>query len=194
MTRQRIAWIEMNGGEDMRGSRPDDEEARLTIERHDGVRTPRGNYQFPDGSVLQVRRGRIYASPDPRAATPRTYTDRWKHSELLDAGYLVVPSAFLRHYSQLQPVSLTHGEALFVLHLMEFKWDAAEPFPSYSTLASRMGISTKMVRRYARTLETKGFLRRMIRTGNTNRFDLGPLFDALLKAVQDSAHTGGRGG
>ena len=57
-----------------------------------------------------------------------------------------------------------------------------------------MGISTKMVRRYARKLETKGFLRRMIRTGNTNRFDLGRLFDALLSAVQDGARTGERGG
>ena len=51
-----------------------------------------------------------------------------------------------------------------------------------------------MVRRYARKLETKGFLRRMIRTGNTNRFDLGRLFDALLSAVQDGARTGERGG
>lgn len=118
-------------------------------------------------------------------ATSRTYADRWKYPDLLESGYLVVPSTFLRHYSQLKPYSLTHGEALFVLHLMEFKWGSADPFPSYDTLARRMGISTKMARRYAQALEQKGFMRRKIRIGNTNRFDLSPLFDKLLK-VQTS--------
>lgn len=109
----------------------------------------------------------------------RTYSDRWKHPELFDSGYLVVPSIFLRSYSRLKPYNLTHGEALFVLHLMEFKWDRSAPFPSYGTLAKRMGISKKMARRYAQSLEEKKFLNRLIRTGNTNRFDLTPLFDKL---------------
>lgn len=118
-------------------------------------------------------------------AMSRTYAARWRHADLLESGYLVVPSIFLRHYSQLKPYSLTHGEVLFILHLMEFKWDSADPFPSYDTLARRMGISTKMARRYGKALEQKGFMRRKIRTGNTNRFDLSPLFDKLLE-VQTS--------
>ena len=77
---------------------------------------------------------------------------------------------------------MTHGEALFVLHLMEFKWDREAPFPSYSTLARRMGVSAKMVRRYAQALERKGYLKRSARTGHTNLFDLTPLFDKLLDA------------
>ena len=138
------------------------------------------------------------SSAAPVSADPpkqsRTYADRWKHPELLQSGYLVVPSVFLKHYSQLKPHSLTHGEALFVLHLMEFKWDRAAPFPSYGTLARRMGISTKMVRRYGQALERKGYLQRVIRTGHTNRFDLGPLFDKLLKTVQDGVLSGERVG
>ena len=114
----------------------------------------------------------------------RSYAARWQHSELLAAGYLVVPSVFLRHYSRLKPYSLTRGEALFVLHLMEFKWDQDAPFPSYETLARRMGVSTKMVRRYAQALDAKGYLDRVVRTGDTNRFDLRPLFDKLLKVVE----------
>ena len=113
----------------------------------------------------------------------RTYSDRWKHPELFESGYLVVPSTFLRYYSQLKPDSLTHGEALFVLHLMEFKWDRTAPFPSYGTLARRMGVSTKMARRYAQALEQKGCLHRLTRTGNTNQFDLTPLFNKLREAV-----------
>ena len=123
------------------------------------------------------------AHPKP----PRSYVDRWKYPQLLQAGYLVVPSEFMRHYSRLKPNGLTHGEALFVLHLMEHKWDEAAPFPSYGTLARRMGITTKMARRYAQTLEQKGCLRRVTRTGNTNLFDLTPLFDKLLEVVRGTS-------
>ena len=65
LTAQRRAWIEMNYGEDIRGSRPDDDDARAVIERHEGVRMSSG-YRFPDGSFLQVRHQRICASPDPQ--------------------------------------------------------------------------------------------------------------------------------
>ena len=67
LTAQRRAWMEMNGGDDVRGSRPDDDHARAVVERYGGIRKS-GNYRFPDGSVLQVRRGRIVASPDPPGA------------------------------------------------------------------------------------------------------------------------------
>ena len=102
---------------------------------------------------------------------------------------MVVPSDFLRHYSRLQP-HLTHAEALFVIHLMEFKWDQAAPFPSYATLAHRMGVTTKMARRYAQSLQQKGYLRRVMRTGSTNRFDLTSLFDKFLEVVQANARAG----
>lgn len=130
----------------------------------------------------------VTASADPASAPKksRTYADRWKYPELLTPGYLVVPSIFLLHYSRLKPHGLTNGEVLLVLHLMDHKWDQAAPYPSYGTLARRMGVSTKMVRRYAQTLEQKGCLQRVVRTGNTNLFDLGPLFSKLLEVV----HTG----
>lgn len=81
-------------------------------------------------------------------------------------------------------VAVTRGEALFVLHLMEFKWDSNAPFTAHKTLAARMGISDKMARRHAKSLDVKGYLKRTIRTGQTSRFDLDPLFKALLKAVR----------
>lgn len=117
------------------------------------------------------------------AESAHSFIKRWKHRNLFERGYLVVPSLFLHHYAHLKPHSLTPGEAMFVLHLMEFKWDAKAPFPGYKTLAVRMGLSDKMVRRYAQSLEAKKYLKREMRVGRTNRFDLTPLFDALSKAV-----------
>lgn len=124
----------------------------------------------------------ISAGPIP--VSDRSFAKRWNHSELFGKGFVAVPTSFLRHYAHLQPYRLTTGEALFVLHLMEFKWDADAPFPGYATLAQRMGISLKMARRHAQQLEVKKYLRREIRRGKTNKFDLSPLFDALLKATQ----------
>jgi Helix-turn-helix domain len=73
--------------------------------------------------------------------------------------------------AQLKPYSLTPGEAMFVLHLMQFKWDDAAPFPGYKRIAAQMGISHKMARTHAKSLETKKLLRREMR--------VSPLFDAL---------------
>ncbi len=46
-----------------------------------------------------------------------------------------------------------------------------------------MGVSVKMARRHAQSLDQKGYLRRLVRVGQTNRFNLTPLFDALRSAV-----------
>lgn len=117
---------------------------------------------------------------DP-AAVDRSFAARWKHPELFKNGYIPVPISLLKHYRNIKDgVGLTPPELLFVLHLLEFKWTPARPFPSYARLAKNMGVGVKMARRYAKQLEDKGFLRREIRQGNTNQFDLEPLFDALL--------------
>lgn len=121
------------------------------------------------------------SAPSP---TERSFIKRWKHEELFTDGFLVVPSLFLRFYARLKPYPLTVGEAMFVLHLMEFKWSEAAPYPSYKILAQRMGCSDKLARRHARSLEQKKLLIRRQRNATTNLFDLTPLFDALLSIVK----------
>lgn len=100
-------------------------------------------------------------------------------------GWVGIPDAFLRHCAKLKPYGLTAGEAMFVLQLMSYKWTEDAPFPSYKTVAKRMGITDKMARRYAAALESKGYLRREPRIGSTNRFNLSPLFDALAGALKE---------
>lgn len=118
-----------------------------------------------------------------KVTSKHAFVKRWRHPELFSKGYVPLPALFLQHYASLKPFPLTSGEALFVLHLMEFKWDEENPFPGYKTLAKRMGVTPKMVRRHAQSLEQKHYLVREIRVAQTNRFDLTPLFDALLRAV-----------
>jgi DNA-binding MarR family transcriptional regulator len=127
----------------------------------------------------------------------RSLIARWEHEGLFDKGFLGVPARFFELYSRLRPYPLTPGEALFVLQLMTYKWSSADPYPSYQTIAERMGVSDKMVRRYAQGLVTKKYLRRRRRANQTNLFDLTGFFDALLKAVADArvdeeAQKGGR--
>ncbi len=97
---------------------------------------------------------------------------------MFSVGFLVVPMKFLSHYTEL---SLSSSEAMFILQLMTFKWDASAPYPTYATIARRMGVSEKMARRYARSLELKGLLRRKFQRRAANRFDLSPLFEAVAK-------------
>lgn len=122
--------------------------------------------------------------PRVRKIPENSKAARWKHEEIFDAGFLQVPNTFLELYANLKPIPLSAGEALFVLHLMTFKWTSSDPYPSYERLAKRMGLTTKAVRRYAQTLEAKNYLKRETRKGQTNKFDLSKLFDALLEAKQ----------
>ncbi len=78
-------------------------------------------------------------------------------------------------------------EALFVIHLMWYKWDDAPPYPSLNTLARRIGITSIYARKLARSLEEKGFLKRLPRVGSTNAYDLTQLFKKLAAHVTAEA-------
>lgn len=104
----------------------------------------------------------------------------WKYPILFNDGCLAIPCSLLHLYAHLKPYPLSAGEVLFVLHLMEHSRDGQ--MPSYKTLSSRMGVTHKMVRRYAKSLEDKSYMRRELRAGYISRLDLTPLFDALRKA------------
>ena len=93
-----------------------------------------------------------------------------------------VSYAFLEHYSQLTP-SITSGEAMFIVHVIAHKWKKAAPYPSFKTIGNRMGVTHTQARNYARSLETKKYLRRKMRVGKTNRFYFEGLYEALERAM-----------
>lgn len=114
----------------------------------------------------------------PTPSSKFSFEQRWSPA-LKRHGHTPVSNYFLKNYARLHPYSLTYGEAMFVIHLMQHKWSAAAPFPSYGKLAERMGVSVKSARRLAASLHHKKYLRREFRTGETNLFHLGGLMTAL---------------
>jgi hypothetical protein len=110
----------------------------------------------------------------------RLVSTRWT-ARLVAGGWTPVADFFLDSYSRLDP-PLSTSEAMLIIHLMRHKWDREMPFPGFKTLARRMGITATSVRNHARSLEQKGYLRRHVQVGTTNRFDLEPLF-AKLEAL-----------
>ena len=119
-----------------------------------------------------------------------SFEKRWASSLKTD-GFVPVSTFFLENYHRLKPFDLTYGEAMFVIHLMQHKWNENAPFPAYKTIANRMHVSAKSARRWAASLEQKGYLQREMRVGATNRFHLKGLLDALvsLKKAQPAKAT-----
>lgn len=102
---------------------------------------------------------------------------RWTE-DLVKDGFTPISDYFLKNYAKLVP-PITTGEAMFIVHLMSFKWTRKAPRPSMRRIAERMAVSEVSVRGYARSLEDKKYLQRVIRVGRTNQFRLRPLFDVL---------------
>ncbi len=110
-------------------------------------------------------------------------------AELEDDGHVRISTFFLENYHRLKPYSLTHGEAMFIVHLMQHKWGADAPYPGYKMIARRMGVSDKTARRLAKSLEAKKYLVREIRQANTNRFHLTKLMAALVGLKKTASMT-----
>jgi DNA-binding MarR family transcriptional regulator len=109
--------------------------------------------------------------------------------ELQDDGHVRISTFFLENYHRLKPYSLTHGEAMFIVHLMQHKWGADAPYPGYKVIAQRMGVSDKTARRLAKSLEDKKYLFREVRQANTNRFHLAKLMTALVGLKKEANAT-----
>lgn len=108
---------------------------------------------------------------------------RWG-GKLTNEGFTPISEYFLKYYAQL-PKPITAVEAMFIVHIMMYKWDENYPFPGCKAIAKSMGVTDTTVRNYARSLEEKGYLKRIMRVGETNRYNLQPLFDAVEKKAQE---------
>jgi len=118
-------------------------------------------------------------------AAQRMVADRWTLN-LASAGWTPISDFFLENYHRL-PSPLKYSEAMFIIHVMQHKWDKAAPYPSFGLIAKRMGVSAEAVRLLARSLDKKGYLYRQKRVAQTNKFYFDGLFAALEKLKADLA-------
>lgn len=110
----------------------------------------------------------------------RKMKDRWTE-KIAEKGFTPISSYFLHNYHRL---GITTPEAMFIIHLMSFKWDAKNPRPGLPKIAKRMGITPTAVRNHARKLEaSRKLLQRIMRVGRPSSYNLVPLFTAIEKLM-----------
>jgi hypothetical protein len=128
------------------------------------------------------------ALEDILAATP--IQDKW--GEALNAGFVVVPSALLRHQYQLK---IDCNEMVVLVNLLMAWWKSEDlPYPRPATLANRMGVSARTVQRQIQSLEEKRLIKRIWVPGATPddrawaKYDLSGIV-AKLKELGCDAHS-----
>lgn len=133
------------------------------------------------GSHINLAYSRAMALTQQASEKARKPADRWT-PKLVKDGWTPVALFFLNNYHRLQ---IKPSEAMFIIHLMSFKWDKAAPYPGFKIIARRMSVTPEAVRLLARSLEKKGFLYRQKQVGTTNKFHLDGLFAALEKMLAE---------
>ena len=127
--------------------------------------------------------------------TERESINRWKYEELARS-FTPVSNFFLENYSSLKESEKERGlnstEAMFIIHIMSYKWGDDKPFPSLQTIAERMGLSRRQVRNVVKNLENSGYLKRHLRSrGRTSEYDVQKLLDKLYELYQSNLNDDG---
>lgn len=107
---------------------------------------------------------------------------RW--GDTLAKPFTPVSLFFLKNYSKLNALpnarGLTPTEAMLIVHLMSYKWDDRDPYPTVPMLAKLMGIAPRTVRNHLKTLEDHRLItRKRSPYGGSNRYDMSGLIRAL---------------
>ncbi|MBI5078833.1 helix-turn-helix domain-containing protein [Candidatus Saganbacteria bacterium] len=136
----------------------------------------------------------LYPPADPKESNPvaipaesearHKIALRW--SEKLVKQFTPVSDYFLANYHRLKndrgtETPLRSTEAMLIIQIMRYKWDARAPYPTLGKLAKQMGISTRSVRANLKSLEDLGFIRRERNMyGGPNHYH----FDGLIQALE----------
>jgi DNA-binding MarR family transcriptional regulator len=100
------------------------------------------------------------------------------------SGFCPVPSALLFHHNRFrdpQGKRLNPSEVLLLIHLYSYKRGADHPYPGIDTLARRLGVTDRAVRKMLNRLEKCQLVRRIYDSRNrrSNRYDLAGLWRAI---------------
>ena len=111
---------------------------------------------------------------------------------ILDAGHTATPNLILNSYARL---AISPQEMMFIIHLLQHKWDARDPYPSLGSVARRMGVSLRQAQRYEASLVKKGYLSVHARISPergqlSNEYNFAPLIERILTLDGPDDQTG----
>lgn len=123
---------------------------------------------------------------------PPTILSIWGQN-ILSLGWTTVPNLLLKSQSKL---GLSNSELVLVIHLISFIHQPfSRVYPSIELLAKRMDQDRRTIQRTVKRLESKGLVRKKIRStgksdvGMTNVYDLDPLMLKLINIQIPSIDT-----
>jgi len=129
-------------------------------------------------------------APAGKTGTHQGALARRTTPKLAAHGFCAVPLAFLEHAHRLRTRDgkrLNASEVLLIVNLLSFKWGEAMPFPSVESLAQRMGMGDRAVRKMLTRLHEAEIVERVQRGKRaSNRYDMSKLF-AKLEGFMDTA-------
>ena len=100
--------------------------------------------------------------------------------------YIPLPRFVLDHIGTL---GLNAQQALLLILLMDYKyWPDRDVFPLQTTLATKLGLSTRQVRTHLKKLEANGFIEIVTRSpnGRRNTYALDGLIEKLERVVLEA--------
>lgn len=112
---------------------------------------------------------------------------RWGE-KLEPLGFCPVSSFFLKNYSTLLgPNSgLSPADAMLVIHILDHKWDDKDPFPTVKSLAAKMGVTPRSVRKRLQVLESLELIQRIpALSGGPNRYRFTGLIERLERLMAE---------
>ncbi len=95
-------------------------------------------------------------------------------------GYVQLGTFFLDHVQQLK---ISDGELVLIVQILRYSWEGKLPFPGVSTLAKKIGKTTRTVQLRMHALRDKKLVKVVSRPGTSNVYDFEPMFDQLRALV-----------
>ena len=109
--------------------------------------------------------------------TAEKFSDKWP-PDIESRGFMQIPNCLVRCRHDL---SLSTSELSVLLQLCSYDFGGKKVWPAHSTLSRQSGLSMSTIRSNIVSLESKGFLHRTYRTGQSNEYNLSPII-RILKA------------
>lgn len=122
--------------------------------------------------------------PFPEKKAPNKASARKWGAKVLEHGFSIVPSLLFKGQARL---GINGMQLAILLHLADFWWDSDQhPWPAKSTVAERLGVSSRQFQKHIEALEKRGYVKRIERLSSrkgklSNAYDLSGLVERLKK-------------